>query len=142
MIQIATRAQRDLPPYVSPKAKWDQPLDLSGGEVGPILEVEKAPSNRHFRRIRQRDLAAMGRKSRRKAARADFQQRQAEQSLRGQARVYLDGKGTPAMQETVRREIHGLAEAVAKREGEDWTKSIKRVEGELMKVRRTYGDDL
>lgn len=134
-----TREERGITtPYESPKKAWDGPVTVSRG--GVLVEVE--PSSRAARRQRQRNLAAMGRKSRRTAFLNAFKERQAEQSVRGQARVYLHGTGTPAMRENVRREIHGLAGAVAERNGEDFTASLKRVEGELLKSLSLYGDDL
>lgn len=138
MLQIATRAQRDLPPYVSPKKVWDQFCDVLDAEV----LVEAAPSSRRYRRQRARDLAAMGRKSRRAGNRKAFQRRQLEENLRGVARVYLQGKGTPEMRYNVTKMVHRLAEQRAAQTGAPVTGTIKEVEGKLLNALARYGDDL
>lgn len=118
--------------------------------VGPISDAEQnkllAPKtgprrgklltpgqqNRAMRRQRQRDSAAMAKKSRRNA----FKQQQRDfhlgQNVLGMARVYFEGAGTPEMQRNVRGHVDFLAERYSKRAGEPFTTSRKRIEESML----------
>lgn len=149
MIQIATRFERGLlHPYVSPKKPWDQPLDPTDSEeygyrpIGPVAEQVVAASTRYFRRVRQRNLAAMGRKSRRKADRLAFEEKQNEQNLRGMARVYFGPCHSPAMVENVERAVGRFVSSHAEDKGIPLDDARAEVESMLDAIRSTYGDDL
>lgn len=138
IIQTPTRAARGLSPYESPKADWDTAL-----QCDPEVLVAAGLSTRRERRIRQRNLAAMGRKSRLKADRLAFAKKQSEQSLRGQARVYFRPVESPAqaaMFDNVNRAVYRFAEVHAEFDVTRYEASLTEVEGMLRDVAVAYGD--
>lgn len=132
------RAERGLDSYVSPKKEWDHP------ELAPTFEVlvPATPSSRGGRRRRQRNLAAMGKKSNRKAFRQRFQQHQAEQNFRGMARVYFGDSGNEAMYLNVTAAINEMArrEAGEPFEAAKFTAALHEIEDMLHDVAVAYGD--
>lgn len=138
MLQIAPRSERNLRPYVSPKKEWD----LDDVRELPEVAAPEGDGLRAFRRRRQRDLASMGRKSRRKAFRQRFTQHQAEQDFRGMARVRLLWRGTGAMYENVSMAIWAMAEREVGPEaaGQELQAAVDRIDGMLRDVAVAYGD--
>lgn len=139
MLQNKTRFERGLPPYESPCADWDQPID----RIPPELLKSVPASTRRERRARSADRRVTAKKAQRRATLASLKRRQEEQNMLGLARVYLNTDGaherSPQVARNATRRVHDIAEAISERDGVPFTTSIKTVEGELLNLAQSAG---
>lgn len=90
------------------------------------------PTARQIRRQRHRNAESTAKVSRRAAFKQQKVRERQEQLLRTWARIYIGGRGNAEMRRNVTEAVHRQAEEYSKAAGEPFTKSLKRLEGELI----------